>query len=60
MDSDKEERYRWLVKDSMFAPWRELPGEHTATDIWHMRWQQRFWAAKRVIEPPAVKNERGL
>jgi hypothetical protein len=53
MDSEKEKRRRWLVKDSMFAPWRELPGEHTATEVWLMRWQQRFWAVKHVPEEPS-------
>ena len=48
MDSEKEKPLRWLVKDSMFAPWRELPGEHTPTEIWLMRWQQRFWAVKHA------------
>ena len=57
MDPQNEHRHRWLVKDSMFAPWRELPGEHTATEMWHMRWEQRFWAAKRVTEPPAGKDK---
>jgi hypothetical protein len=58
MDPEQEKRYRWLVKDTMFAPWRELPGEHTAGEIWLMRWQQRFWAVKRANgEPCADRDE---
>jgi hypothetical protein len=46
----EEKKYRWLVKESLFAEWRELQGEHTPKDIWFMRWQGKFWAAK-LMEP---------
>lgn len=51
----EEKKHRWVVKESLFADWRELPGEHTATEIWLMRWRGKFWAAKRLETKPALK-----
>jgi hypothetical protein len=42
---DNEQRRRWNVKDTLFAEWRELPGEFTAQEIWEMRVKGDFWIA---------------
>ena len=34
---DDAHRRRWVVKDNLYAEWRELTGAHTATEIWAMR-----------------------
>ncbi len=47
---DDEQRRRWKVKDTLFAEWRELPGEFTAQEIWEMRVKGVFWIAIPIHE----------
>ena len=44
---------RWRVKDTMFADWRELAGEHTAQAIWGMRSNGLFLEALPLDPDPA-------
>jgi hypothetical protein len=45
---DDTRRQRWMVKDHVFSPWRELPGMHTPTEIWLMRGKGAFCVAMRA------------
>jgi hypothetical protein len=42
---DNYRKRRWITKETMFSPWRELPGQHTAQEIWAMRQKGRFTVA---------------
>jgi hypothetical protein len=49
---DESERRRWRVKDSIYAPWRDLPGMYTGAEIWAMINRGRFREAMPVDEGP--------
>jgi hypothetical protein len=51
------QRRRWKVRDSIFSPWRELPGEFTAAEIWEKHKKGEFSVAIPVDEP-AAKPEK--
>jgi hypothetical protein len=48
--SDQQQRRQWKIRDTMFSPWRELPGHHTATEIWERRSRGEFKVAVPVVE----------
>jgi hypothetical protein len=48
---DYEEKRRWRVKDTIYSPWRDLPGTHAGVEIWAMLNSGRFWDAMPVDEP---------
>jgi len=51
MDTKNENlQCRWRVKDTTFSSWRNLPGLHTATEIWQMRQEGRIVDAQPVQE----------
>ena len=41
-------RRHWRVRDTIFASWRELPGEFTAQEIWKMRQWRAFLVAQPI------------
>jgi hypothetical protein len=45
-----EQARQWKVRDALFSPWRELPGRHTATEIWERRASGEFKVAVPVLE----------
>jgi hypothetical protein len=49
----------WRVKDTIFSPWRDLPGIHTSTEIWQMRNEGRFVDATSADEtlPKGVASD---
>lgn len=48
---DNEKR-RWRVKDTIYSPWRDLPGTHTGAEIWEMLNRSRFSDAMPADETP--------
>jgi hypothetical protein len=47
-------RQHWRVRDTIFAAWRELPGEFTPQEIWRMRQWRTF-----VLAQPIESGEAG-
>ena len=39
---DACEKRGWRVKDTIHSAWRDLPGTHTAAEIWRMRMKGWF------------------
>jgi hypothetical protein len=52
---DQQQPRRWRVRDTLFSPWRELPGRYTATEIWERRARGEFKVAVPVVE--ASRNQ---
>jgi hypothetical protein len=50
-----DRKRRWISKETVLSPWRELAGEHTASEIWKMRQQGRFAVAiPRMTDSKAI------
>ena len=52
---DDEAPRRWRIKKSIFSQWVELPGEHTATQIWNLK-QKGDFAVAMPIEDNGMPN----
>ena len=48
--SDPQQPRQWKVRDSLFSPWRQLPGRYTATEIWERRSKGEFKVAVPVVD----------
>ena len=48
---DKKETRHWRLKDTIYSPWRDLPGTHTGAEIWAMLNRGRFSDAMPADEP---------
>lgn len=44
----EQTRQHWRVRDTIFAAWRELPGEFTPQEIWKMRQWRAFVLAQPI------------
>jgi hypothetical protein len=53
---DYEQQRRWLVKDTIHGEWRELPGLHTAWDVWEKRHRGEFCVAMRATQKPQTES----
>ena len=49
---DANEKRGWRVKDTIHSAWRDLPGTHTAVEIWRMRLEGFFLVAIPSDETP--------
>ena len=47
---DKSDLRRWKVRDTLFSPWRELPGRYTAAEICGRRANSEFKVAVPIEE----------
>lgn len=41
---------RWKVRAALFSPWHELPGAHTAAEIWERKRNNEFKVAVPIVE----------
>jgi|KBSMisStaDraftv2_1062788.scaffolds.fasta_scaffold638165_1 hypothetical protein len=41
---------RWKVRATLFSPWHELPGLHTAAEIWERKRNNDFKVAVPIVE----------
>jgi len=48
--SDQQQPRQWKVRDTLFSPWRELPGRYTATEIWERRSRGEFKVAVPIVD----------
>ena len=48
--SEQQQPHRWKVRDTLFSPWRELPGRYTATEIGERRSRGEFKVAVPIVE----------
>ena len=48
--NDQQQPRQWKVRDTLFSPWRELPGRYTATEIWERRSRGEFKVAVPIVE----------
>lgn len=56
---DESEKRRWRVKDSIYSPWRDLPGTYTGAEIWAMLNRGRFSDATLADETQPEQGASG-
>jgi hypothetical protein len=56
---DSYRKRRWITRETLFSPWRELPGLYTAQEVWAMRQKGRFTVAIPMegIQPKSSSAE---